>query len=165
MLSNKELNDLVAEIEEMPSTNSIKPYKHSMFEHVAARLASKVIHNAELLGESFVLRLASKGKKFLDKQLHREELILKRPTHISGIEFEQEYKGIEANIRKEIGSYDSTKFLNVLINMKDFCREFADYGDRNMMELNLPFGSANHIAAYFFKPVFYWDLFRARFAK
>lgn len=137
--------------------NVIKPYKHSVFEHVAARLASKVIHHAELLGEATILRIAEKGKKFLDKQLFREQMIVELPVPFDSMEAFAEK---EARIRKEIGSYDSSKFLDVVVNMNKFCREFSEYGNRNMMELSLPFDFAKYIAAYFFKPVFYWDLIR-----
>jgi hypothetical protein len=161
MLSNEELNALVAEVEAMPK-NVIKPYKHSVFEHVAARLASKVIHNAEMLGEAIIHHIAAKGKVFLDKQLLREQIIVELPVPFDSMEA---FAKKEARIRKEIGSYDSSKFLDVVSNMNKFCQEFSEYGNRNMMELSLPFDSAKHIAAYFFRLVFYWDLFRHLFYK
>lgn len=162
MLSEEELNKIAEEVASMPSTNSLKTYNHSVFEVLAARLASKVIHRAESLGERLIQSIAAKGKKFMDKQLRREAMILELPVPFDSMEA---LAAKNVRIRKELGLYDSTKFLDVFINMKDFCREFADYGDSNMMELRLRKCDAGYIAAYFFRPVFYWDLFKTLFTK
>lgn len=164
MATKQELDDIMTELEAMPLA-TLPTYKHSRLEHVAAWLVSKVIHNADSINERFIRYIANVGKKFVDEQSRKEKIILKLPEHIYGEEFMREYREKEAAIRKEIGTYDSTKFLDVWGNMATFCREFSEYGDRNMMSLGLQYGAARGIAAYFFRPVFYWDLLRHMFRK
>lgn len=163
MASKQELDEIMAELRALPPA-TIKPYRHSRLEHVAAWCTSKIIHNVDAVGSRLVLYLAQKGGLFLENQKRKLAVVERRPVHIDGDEFMREYEALRADIRRTIGYIDSTNFIAVMSNMMNFCFEFSEYGNRNMMMLRLPYNAALHIAAYFFRPVFYWDLLRSLFA-
>jgi hypothetical protein len=155
-LSDAELDALMDEINAMPSP-PIKIYR-AWGMRVFMFLFYKTTFNSEDFSDGTLERWAAIGKRFYNAAEKKRKVIEVADLSKIADMTEEDWKEKEKEIRAVFGKHDERLYAEAVSFMKTVCYEHSIYEEIHSMELGLPINSALYLAAYFYRPVFYINL-------
>lgn len=150
LLTNEELDSLVASLNIL----SPVPRKRTCLEKVCSWAATYFIQASYYLPRGMIQSISIIGKSFYDQQFEKKEIV----EHIFDFDGKDRPEH-DAEVKSALGKINPITFLNIFsIIMGNIEAERLSA----MYICRVDFDTAKNITAYFYRPFFYWELFKSR---